>query len=865
MAKPILHSRWLRGIQAGFDRYSQPKGSIARASCIVLTRRGALKTCDGTQLITEYNSALQSSFGPITEVFLFQPTGADAAYFGIAKDLSTHIGAPSGLGAAAGAAGVLTGTYKYVITGLDGAGGETTKSNEATVSLTAQKGSLSWTALANAAGGYNIYRTVAGGASGTEHFVATVAGQSTVAYTDNTADGSLGPATPPASDTTQVCQFYNFTFPSYGAGQIIKTLPADLLPYQGGGVGGGTGGSGSGGGGNSGYNPPTPVGGVAGNLSPLPQIVQFVNKMMLALGNGITPYQSDGTTGGTTQLTNTFSATYPAWAASTLFNQGDQIQATVSAVAYVFTAKQGGETGSGGAPSFSATLGSTIADNNIIWVNSGQVSNSPPPRGGAHAEVYASSLWVANTGVSESSDQLDGPSALRMSDLNNPLSWNPLNAAQISPDDGDQCSGIKAFTVAEAGIAPQNFLMFFKNFSTYLIQGVFGATDFSITRLQTDLGCVAPRSLQFVPGYGIMRLSHLGFAVTDGISDKLQDPEAIRPYLFPESTETDITPIDQGYLWFSKGAQTANPPMYVCAVPLQGLAATIFGAISVTAVYSSGGPATLNAGNYYIRIQFTTSGGQTYTSGEYSLQIVSGGSQFCQGIYITLPSNSQIASWRVYVGSASGQQTEYTAVAAGTPSVILNNSTSYTSSDIVAGLGGQLSRIFCYDLVLKSWTIVDLPFPISVLRQFRTPGSIPLTVMAGFSDGALRRWQAGDSTWDAGATNAGAASTSVQWSFQDAEVFAEGGTVNLFHNQVIIRGDGGPNSISVTPELDGNILATIQTALTALGNNQYEARARILQTAENLNLTVSGSGPATVEAIDYVVVPKPVGTPVVIS
>lgn len=863
-AKPITHSKWLRGLQAGFDRYSQPKGSVARISNMVLTRRGALKVCDGSQLITQYNGAFQpnsADFGPITEVFLFQPTGGSPSYFGIVKDVNTHLGPPTGLMASGTGSGVLTGVYKYVITGLDGAGGETTVSNEVSVTLSSQKGALSWTALANAAGGYNIYRTGAGGGSGTELFLATVAGQATTSYTDNSA--SVGPGAPPSNDTTQVCQFYNFPFPSYGAADIVTTLPADALPVQPvDPIGGGGGNSGTGNGGNQ-----TPVGGTPGNVSALPQIVQFVNKMILALGNGLTPYESDGTTGGTSQITNTFSAAYPIWVASTVYNQGDQIQVTISAVKYVFTATQGGVSGSGSAPSFSATLGSTVADNNIIWTNAGQVTGSPPPRGAAHAEVYAGSLWVANTGTVESSDQLDGPSAIRMSDLNNPLSWNPLNAAQISPDDGDQCTGIKAFTVAEAGIAPENFLMYFKNYSSYLIQGVFGASNFSITRLQTDLGCVAPRSLQFVPGYGIMRLTHLGFAVTDGINDKLQDPEAIRPYLFPESTESDITPVDQSYLYFGKSAQTANPPMYVCALPLQGKVppSGLFAGVSIAAAYTSHIISGISSGTYYFIIQAVTPSGQIYTSGEYSV-LVNPPVGLVGIIEITIPSNPLIETWNVYQGgSAPGSESKFISVPNGTTSIVINSSTTYTNGSPVVGLGGALSRLFCYDLVLKSWTVVDLPFPISVLKQFRTPGSLPITLMAGFYDGALRRWQAGDQAWDAGAVFAGSQSNNVNWFFRDAELFAEAGTVRLFHNEVIIRGDGGPSAITVTPTINGQIKNAIQAALIALGNNQYEARIRIMQTAENLNLTISGSGPATVEAVSDTVVERPVGGALIVA
>lgn len=862
MSQSVTHSRWLKGLQAGFDRYSLPKGSVSRISNMVYTRRGALKVCDGSLEFAKYNGVFQpisANFGPITEVYLFQPVGSAAAYFGIVKDVNTHLTSPAGVMAvdAGGGGNLSAGSYKWTVTALDGAGGETPGTSQASLTLLANhKATITWSSVTNATG-YNIYRTVANGL--TFLLVGTV-GQ-VLTFSDNVADVNLGTQQPPIANNTQVCQFYTFTSPSYGAAQIIKTLPADSLIFLSG-VPGSYGGSHGPGSGSSGLQPPTPIGGLLGNLSPLPQIVGFVNKMMLALGNGITPYQSDGTGGGTTQLTNTFSATYPVWTASTAWLQGSQIQVNISSVLYVFTAVQGGTSGGGGAPAFSATLGSTVADNNIIWKNSGQVSASPPPRGAGHAEVYAGSLWVANTGIVLSADQLDGPSALRMSDLNNPISWNPLNAAQISPDDGDQCSGIKAFTVAEAGIAPQNFLMFFKNYSSYLIQGVFGASNFAITRLQTDMGCVAPRTIQFVPGFGIMRLSHLGFAVTDGITDKLQSPEAIRPYLFPESTESDITAIDQSFLYFSKAAQTSNPPMYVCACPL--LAANlVFNHVIGASSYST--TCSLSPGSYYFRLQYILGNGTTYLTPESGPVAIDAS----HGALITFPPNGNVqppagtVTARVFYGIGSGNENQYMDFIPGTTLGVISAAGTAGSPGSVND--GHLSRLFCFDLVLKSWTVVDMPFSISVLKQFRTPGSAPITAMAGFYDGALRRWQAGDVNWDGGAVNAGADNNLVDWSFRDADVYDEAGTVRVFHNQVIIKGDGGPSSISVTPAIDGDIEPLINASLIALSGGQYEARVRIMETAEDLNLTVSGSGPATVESIDYQVVPKPAGAALVFS
>jgi hypothetical protein len=828
----------------------------------------------------------------------------------------------------------------------------------------------------------------------------------------------------------------------------------------------------------------TPNGGLEGLCGPLPQIVSFRGNMILALGNGISPYVSDGSVVGTVPITNDFTAVYPAWASGINYNQGDQVQGLY----FVFTAVQGGTTG-GTTPNWPPTIGQTVPDNNIIWKNTGQVSLSPSPRGAAHAEIYAGSLWVANTWPTMTTDQLDGPSALRMSILNDPNGWNPLNAAQIAPDDSDECQGIKAFTIAEAGIAPQNFLVFFKYFSTYLIQGVFGASNFAITRLQTDLGCIASRTIQFVPGFGIMRLSHLGFAVTDGLNDKLQDPETIRPYLFAESTEADITPIDWSQIWFSKSAQTTDPPMYVAAVPLVGANAFLIGTVAgvtvgvITAGGGTGGggspqpggtitfsPSAVNFGTIpelqAVQMFFTMyfngtppEGITSVTLSNSSFEVVglpilpysftSSPSYVTWGVILnqvagnydavmtvvttlgtfsisltgtTVSSNLAISPAQVNfanttVGATSapqtftvtnneatavtltgyslsnpanftfspaptfpmtlnpGQAVTFTVVAtpqtaglvegslfiltsivgiqllttlavtataaaaaimplastppglpAGTyyvqvglrgpagvtslsavlgPFVVasgqalqvntppipqyyygwriwfgpsptsLNQFVDGNSNAIVLDNPGQggapptgielsLTRLFCYDLVLKAWTIVDLPFSISAMKQFRVANTIPVTSLGGSYDTAVRRWQDGDPDWDVGAL-ATQPDVKVRWSFRDGEVHTSGASVRIFQNQVIIRGDGGPSSISVTPQTNGYLQTTFRAALLALGDGQFEARARILQAMENLGMTISGVGPAVIESATYNVMPKPVNGALVIS
>lgn len=101
---------------------------------------------------------------------------------------------------AAGAAGSPNGTYKAQVTFVNG-GGETVGGAEATVSVTSQH--ISWTAIATGPTGTTsrkLYRTAAGGATGSEKFLAAIADNTTTTYDDNVADGALG-ATISATNT----------------------------------------------------------------------------------------------------------------------------------------------------------------------------------------------------------------------------------------------------------------------------------------------------------------------------------------------------------------------------------------------------------------------------------------------------------------------------------------------------------------------------------------------------------------------------------------------------------------------------------------------------------------------------------------
>lgn len=186
------------------------------------------------------------------------------------------------------------------------------------------------------------------------------------------------------------------------------------------------------------------------------------------------------------------------------------------------------------------------------------------PPGAQHLAFHLGSLWLWNTNATTTA--LDGPSSLRMSDVNNFNSWPNANQLFIAKDDGQTGQGLATFTIAETGISPTQTLIAFKNYSMYQITGVFGASNFSVQKVKSDMGCVAPRTIQFVSGFGIIRLTHKGFALFNGVDDKLISEE-IRPYIFGGGIG-DIVAINQTFLNQSWASQEQDPPLYVAACPV---------------------------------------------------------------------------------------------------------------------------------------------------------------------------------------------------------------------------------------------------------------------------------------------------------
>lgn len=656
-------------------------------------------------------------------------------------------------------------------------------------------------------------------------------------------------SSPPVSDTTSQTVLYKM--PNTGAlpipysfANIVAYYPAAEtslgMPPSGGSGGGGTTGPGT----LTNATSSTPSGGIAGLVGPLPQFKQFTNRAIISLGNGF-PIQiywdSTGTavnaapTGAITsvavsgdQVTVTTSATlsttdpfaagfmpvgsnviisnasdatyngtfvviavtthtftirntaasggastgtwtiaatpivantsftpaYPVWTATTAYAVGDIIvPATQPGNAIYVTCTQAG-TSAGSEPGWNSpqpTTGEQFKDNNIIWTVSGLLnSTAPPPPGAGHIEIYAGSLWAFNTSPTNTANGLDGPTALRMANTNNPFGWNPVNQAFLDKDDGAEGMGLGKFTITAQGIPPEGSLIAFKYRVPYQIIGVFGANNFAIQPVSSDMGCLAPRTIQFVAGYGLTRYTHLGFAVFDGWKDQVIS-EQIRPYLFPvnDFDAADITVADANYIPLSWAAQTANPPMYTIAIP-------------------------------------------------------------------------------------------------------------------IGNSGGQLSRVMLYDLILKCWAApVDLPFPIGCMVQVQPVTSNPLTIIGGFNDGCLQRWQAGDVLWY---TGGGSSQIEVAWSVRTVTMASQNSSQRIWVRKLFLRGTGSnvdtdPNIvINVQIRSSGIVQSSINYTASNLGD--FDIDAVVGLTGVRFDAIISGSDHIELDGWDWATEARPFGVPV---
>ena len=498
-----------------------------------------------------------------------------------------------------------------------------------------------------------------------------------------------------------------------------------------------------------------------------PQMFNFAGQLVITLGYGTEP-QLYTEPGGIPTITTL--STTNLWKANHRYQIGDIIDALnghsfqVVSIGGVTTPAQGGISG-GTVPMWPVPGGNPnpyAFDNTIVWQLLGPNSLAADllPTGGAHGISHEGAMWLFGTWTSENANAADGPMSLRQSHLNSPDEWPAIYAAFIGKDDGQRATGIGSFTIAEAGIAPQGGLVLFKDYSTYNLTANFANSSFAINPVKTDLGCVAPRSVQFVPAMGLARLSHLGVAIYDGVQDQLISEE-IRPYILGGF---GVTGMNTAQADNARSALVSNPPMYTLAIP--------------------------------------------------------------------------------------------------------------------TGTNTWCSRILAYDLIQKSWSVVDLPFQISSFTQIRVPtdfssggqAAFPITYMGGAADGKVRRWQAGDaSNWDTGAAVAWSVTTPEVGNDTTGRIYFRRTTIRLHAPSAptikftpIYGNDNGPvqsrvgqeiGPVSSGPNQGGN--QGQQTEATYEGDNDYIIRFTQGVTGQTQRITLSGTGRVTLESIEMDLVPKP--------
>ena len=200
-----------------------------------------------------------------------------------------------------------------------------------------------------------------------------------------------------------------------------------------------------------------------------------------------------------------------------------------------------------------------------VWLNIGQAALAPP--GAAFVFQHLNYLFLWGVGDTYGPDGITGPDALWQSDFGQPMVFNAANTTFAGKGDGASAQGGAVYSLSEAGIAATPQLVLFKDAATYSFLNEF--PNASLVEVSGGLGCIAPATIQFIGGYGVMRLSYAGVALFDGQLEHVTEyTDAIRGYLF--GGLPDVIPVDFNFIQNCVSTQSVNPPMYIFFAPLVG-------------------------------------------------------------------------------------------------------------------------------------------------------------------------------------------------------------------------------------------------------------------------------------------------------
>jgi len=188
-----------------------------------------------------------------------------------------------------------------------------------------------------------------------------------------------------------------------------------------------------------------------------------------------------------------------------------------------------------------------------------------PPCGRFNA-IHKSRLWQANVRFTTYDDKLDAqvqtdtPHRVYFSETNEPAVFLPTSWVEVDPTDGDGVTGIVSYK--------NKVLIVFQANSIWAISGGDdeigpGIPDISIENISTDLGCVAPESIQVCEGR-LVWLSHRGVYYYDGTIPKPMQTEYIdqtllnRP-LLKYSQPVSLFLVKEREYWLAHSSPESDP------------------------------------------------------------------------------------------------------------------------------------------------------------------------------------------------------------------------------------------------------------------------------------------------------------------
>ena len=205
---------------------------------------------------------------------------------------------------------------------------------------------------------------------------------------------------------------------------------------------------------------------------------------------------------------------------------------------------------------------------------------------------------------------------------------------------------------------------------------------------------------------------------------------------------------------------------------------------------------------------------------------------------------------------------------------LVTNPPMYICGVPLVGASGIITRIFCYDLVMKGWMVVDVSgiFGLSAINQLRIEGQEPTTY---FGDGALigsatkyavRRWQSGDPDFDG---------TPIPWSVNLPEIGDPGS--RAYYRRAVVRlhastagtiaGQASVGSITqpsaankealAGPSSAGVYAPNQSTTRSFEGDQDLAVDFDIGETGASGQMNLAGTGKVTLEGNDFHVTIKP--------